>query len=146
MIPNLLCCLILCQLCTYRMLNKIVDPSNDLCIVCFSCIYRSSISFFSILRYHISSTNISPHLLTFKKISHYIAPIRIVLLIQPHTHRLKRIISFSSHNQQSQRTRMQKQQKTKYQIAETEQRLHKLNKYLLKLIRLLQNIKQIYRN
>ena len=28
---------------------------------------------------------------------------------------------------------MQKQRKTKYQIAETEQRLQKLNKYLLKL-------------
>jgi len=146
MIPNLLCCLILCQLCTYRMLNIIVDLSNDLCIVCFPCIYRNSISFFSILRYHISSTNISPHLLTLKKISHYIAPIRIVLPIQPHTHRLKRIISFNSHNQQSQRTRMQKQRKTKYQIAKTEQRLQKLNKYFLKVIRLLQNTKQICRN
>ncbi|KAL9344409.1 hypothetical protein Peur_062084 [Populus x canadensis] len=146
MIPNLLCCLILCQLCTYRMLNRIVDPSNNLCIVCFPCIYRSSISFFNILRYHINSTDISPHLLTLKKIYHYIAPIRIVLPIQPHTHRLKRIISFSSYNQQSQRTRMQKQRKTKYQIAETEQKLQKLNKYLLKIIRLLQNTEQICRN
>jgi len=34
---------------------------------------------------------------------------------------------------------MQKQRKTKYQITETEQRLQKLNKYLLKIIRLLQN-------
>jgi hypothetical protein len=41
---------------------------------------------------------------------------------------------------------MQKQQKTKYQIAETEQRFQKLNKYLLKIIRLLQNTKQICRN
>jgi hypothetical protein len=41
---------------------------------------------------------------------------------------------------------MQKQRKTKYQIAETEQRLQKLNKYLLKIIRLLQNTKQICRN
>jgi len=146
MISNLLCYLILCQLCTYRMLNRIVDPSNDLCIVCFQCIYRSSISFFNILRYHINSTDISPYLLTLKKISHYIAPIRIVLPIQPHTHRLKRIISFNSHTQQSQRTRMQKQRKTKYQIAETEQRLQKLNKYLLKIIRLLQNTEQICRN
>jgi hypothetical protein len=49
---------------------------------------------------------------------HYITSIRIIFPIQPHTHRLKRIISFSSHNQQLQRTRMQKQQKTRYQIAE----------------------------
>ncbi|KAL9388297.1 hypothetical protein Peur_016902 [Populus x canadensis] len=146
MIINLLCCLILHQLCTYRMLNRIVDPSNDLCIVCFPCIYQSNISFFSILRYHISSTDISPHLFILKKISHYIAPIRIVLPIQPHTHRLKRIISFSSYNQQSHRTRMKKQRKTKYQIAVTEQRLQKLNKYLLKIIRLLQNTKQICKN
>jgi len=131
MIPNLFCCLILCQLRIYRMLNRIVDPSNDLCIICFSCIYQNNISLLNILRYHISSTNILPHLLTLKEISHYITPIRIVLPIQPHTHRLKRIIFFSSHNQQSQRTRMQKQRKTKYQIVETEQRLQKLNKYLL---------------
>jgi len=146
MIPNLLCCLILRQLHTYRMLNKIIDPSNELCIVCFQCIYWSSISIFNILRYHISSTDISPHLLTLKKISHYIAPIRMVLPIQHHTHRLKQIISFSSHNQLSWRTRMQKQWKIKYQIAETEQRLQKLNKYLLEIIRLLQNTKQICRN
>ena len=128
------------------MLNKVVDPSNDLCIVCFPCIYQSCIPFLSIFRYHIGSTNISPHLFTLKKIYHYIAPTRIVLPIQPHTHRLKRIISFNSHNQQSQRTRMQKQRKTKYQIAKTEQRLQKLNKYFLKVIRLLQNTKQICRN
>ena len=121
MIPNLFCYLILRQLRTYRMLNKIVDPSNDLCIICFPCIYQNSIPLLNILRYHISSTNIPPHLLTLKKISHYIAPIRVVLPIQPHTHRLKWIISFSSHNQQSQRTRMQKQQKTNYQIVETKQ-------------------------
>jgi len=121
MIPNLLCRLILRQLCSYRMLNRIVDPSNVLCIVCFSCIYQSSIPFFNILRYHISFTDISLRLLTLKKISHYITPIRIVLPIQPHTHRLKRTISFSSHNQQSQRTRVQKQRKIKYQIAETKQ-------------------------
>ena len=78
-------------------------------------------AFLNILRYHISSTNIPPHLLTLKEISHYITPIWIVLPIQPHTHRLKRIISFSSHNQQSQITRMQKQRKTKYSIAETKQ-------------------------
>ena len=96
MIPNLLCCLILSQLHTYRMLNGIVNSSNNLCIVCFPCIYQNIIPFFSILRYHIGSTEISPHLFILKKISHYIAPIRIVLPIQPHTHRLKRIISFSS--------------------------------------------------
>ena len=43
MILNLLCCLILQQPRTYGMLNRIVDPSNNLCIVCFSCIYQSSI-------------------------------------------------------------------------------------------------------
>jgi hypothetical protein len=95
------------------------------------CIYQNSIPLLNILRYHRSFTNIPPHLLTLKEISHYITPIRIILPIQPHTHKLKRIISFSSYNQQSQRTRMQKQQKTKYQIAETEQKLQKLNKYLL---------------
>jgi hypothetical protein len=36
---------------------------------------------------------------------------------------------------------MQKQWKINYQIAETEQRLHKLNKYLLEIIQLLQNTK-----
>jgi hypothetical protein len=123
MIPNLFCCLILHQLRTYRILNRIVDPSNDLCIICFLCIYQNNIPLLNILRYHISSTNIPLHLLTLRKISHYIAPIRIVLPIQPHTHRLKRIISFSSYNQQSQRIRMQKDRKTKYQIVETEKRL-----------------------
>jgi len=146
MISNLICYLILCQLRTYGMLNRVVDPNNDLCIVYFPRIYQSCIPFLSIFRYHIGSTNISPHLFTLKKISHYIAPIRIVLPIQPHTHRLKRIISFSSHNQQSQRTRMQKQRKTKYQIAEIEQRLQKLNKYLLENIRLRQSTKQIWQN
>ena len=123
MISNLFCCLILRQLRTYRILNRIFDPSNDFCIICFPCIYQNSIPLLNILRYHISSTSIPSPLLTFKEISHYITPIRIVLPIQPHTHRLKRIISFNSHNQQSQRTRMQKQRKTKYQIAETKQRL-----------------------
>jgi len=41
MITNLLYCLLLRQLRTYGMLNKIVDPSNDLCIVCFQCIYQN---------------------------------------------------------------------------------------------------------
>ena len=71
-----------------------------------SCIYQNSIPLLNILRYHRSSTNIPPHLLTLKEISHYITLIPIVLPIQPHTHRLKRIISFSSYNQQLQRTRM----------------------------------------
>ena len=150
MIPNLLRCLLLRQLRTYGMLNKIVNPSNNLCIinpsnnlciVCFSCIYQSNIPFLSILRYHIGSTDISPHLFALKEISHYITPIRIVLPIQPHTHRLNWIISFSSYNQQLQRTRMQKQQKTKYQIAETKQISQKLNKYLLEVIWLLKNKK-----
>jgi hypothetical protein len=38
---------------------------------------------------------------------------------------------------------MQKQRKTKYQIAETEQISQILNKYLLEIIRLLQNTTQI---
>jgi len=134
MIPNLLCCLILRQLRTHGMLNKIVNPSNNICIVCFPCIYQSNISFLSNLRYHIGSTNISLHLFTLKEISHYITPIRIVLPIQPHTHRLNWIISFSSNNQQLQRTRMQKQRKTKYQITKTEQISQNLNKYLLEVI------------
>jgi hypothetical protein len=37
---------------------------------------------------------------------------------------------------------VQKQRKTKYQIAKTEQRSQKLNKYLLEVIRLCQNTKQ----
>jgi len=118
MIPNHLYCLTLRQLCTYRMLNRIVNSSNNLCIVCFSCIYQSCIPFLGILRFHIFFTDISPHLFILKNILHYITSIRIIFPIQPHTHRLKRIISFSSHNQQLQRTRMQKQQKTRYQIAE----------------------------
>jgi hypothetical protein len=52
----------------------------------------------NILRYHISSTNIPPHLLTIEKISHYITLVWIILSIQPHTHRLKQIISFGSYN------------------------------------------------
>jgi hypothetical protein len=141
MIPNLLCCLILRQLRTYRMLNKIVNPSNNLCIVWFSCIYQSNIPFLSFLRYHIGSTDISPHLFALKEISHYITPIRIVLLFQPHTHRLNRIISFSSYNQQLQRTKMQKQWKTNYQIEKTKQISQKLYKYLLEVIWLLKNKK-----
>jgi hypothetical protein len=113
MIPNLLCCLILCQLCTYGMLNKIVNPSNNLCIVCFSCIYQSNIPFINIPRYHISSTNISSHLLTLKKISHYTTLIRIVLSIQPHAPKLKKIISFSSHNQQIRENQNAKEAKKK---------------------------------
>jgi hypothetical protein len=145
MISNLLCCLIFRQLHTCRMLNRIVDRSNNLCIVCFLCFYENNISLFSILRYHIGSTDISPCLFILKKILHYITSIRIVLPIQLYTHRLKRIISFSSHNQQSQRTRIQKQRKTKYQIAKTKQISQKLNKYLLEVIRLLQKQKN-YRN
>jgi siderophore synthetase component len=41
------------------------------------------------------------------------------------------------------RTKMQKQRKTKYQIAQTEQISQILNKYLLEIIRLLQNTTQI---
>jgi len=80
MIPNLLYCLIPHQLRTYEMLNIIVNPSNNLCIVCFPCIYQSSIPLISIPRYHISSTNISPHFFTLKNIYHYITPIRIIIL------------------------------------------------------------------
>jgi hypothetical protein len=141
MISNLLCCLILRQLRTYRMLNRIVDRSNNLCIVCFLCFYENNISLFSIFRYYIGFTDISLYLFILKKILHYITPIRIVLHIQLYTHKLKRIISFSSHNQQSQRTRIQKQRKTKYQIAKTKQISQKLNKYLLEVIRLLQKQK-----
>jgi len=123
MIPNLLCCLILRQLHTYEMLNKIVDPSNKLCIVCFPCIYQSSIPLFNILGYHISSTNISPHLFTLKEISNYITPVQIIISIQPHTHRLKWIIFFSSHNNNNKKKKIktQKQRRTKYQIAKIEQ-------------------------
>jgi len=97
MISNLIWYLILRQLCSYKMLNRIVNPNNNLCTVCFSCIYQNNIHILSILRYHISSTNIFPHLFTLKETFHYITSIRIALLIQPHTHRLKWIISFSSH-------------------------------------------------
>jgi hypothetical protein len=113
MILNLLCCLILCQLWTYGMLNRIVNPSNNLCIVCFSCIYKSSIPFINIPRHHISSTNISSHSFTHKKISHYTNPIRKVLFIQPHAHKLKRIISFSSYNQQIKENHNAKEAKNK---------------------------------
>jgi len=119
MIPNFLYCLILRQLRSYGIFNRIVDPSNNLCIVYFPCIYQSNILLLSILRYHISSTNISPLPFPFKKISHDITPIRIILSIQPHTHKLKRIIFFNSHNQQTKKTRMQKQRKIKYQIVKT---------------------------
>jgi len=128
MIANLLWCLIFCQLPTYGMLNRIIDISNNLWFVCFLCIYQNNILLPSILRYHISSTNISPCPFSFKEISHYITLVQIILFIQPHTHRLKRIISFSNHNQQTKKTRMQKQRKSKYQIAKTEQISQKLNK------------------
>jgi len=129
MISNLVCCLILHQPCSYGMLNKIINPNNNFCIVCFPNIYQSSTTLINIQRFHRSSTNISPHLFTLKKISHYITPIRIILYIQPHTHRLKRIVSFSSHNQHSfllvviinkQRKLEHKKRKMKYQIAEIE--------------------------
>ena len=128
MISNLLCCLILRQLRTYRMLNIIVDLSNNFCIVCFSCIYQNNISLLRILGYHISFTNIFSHLFTLKEISHFITPIWIILSIQSHTHKLKWIISFSSHNQQTKKTIMQKQRKIKIpnyrnwtDVAETKQ-------------------------
>jgi len=95
------------------MLNIIINSSNNLCIVCFSDIYQSSITLISIPRYHISSTNtnISPHLFTIKEISHYITLIRIIISIQPHNHILKQINSFSSYNQQTKKTRMQEKRK-----------------------------------
>ena len=128
MILNLICCLILRQLRTYGMLNRIVNQSNNLCIVCFPNIYQNRIPLLGILEYHISFTNIFPHLFTLMEISHFITPIRIILYIQSHTHRLKWIISFNSHNQQTKKTKMQKQGKTKIpncrnwtDIAETKQ-------------------------
>jgi len=129
MILNLFYYLILCQLCTYRMLNKIFNSSNNSCIVCFPDIYQNSITLISIPRFHRSFTNITPYHFTLKNISHHINLIWIILSIQPYTHRLKRIVSFSSHNQQTkkiktqkkgkQNTRLQKQRKTKYQIHES---------------------------
>jgi uncharacterized protein YacL len=59
--------------------------------------------------------------LLLKKISHYITPIRIILFIQPHNHRIKRIIFFSSHNQsKKKKTERKRKEKTKYHIADTE--------------------------
>ena len=43
------------------------------------CIYQNSIPLLNILRYHRSFTNIPPHLLTLKEISHYITPVQIIL-------------------------------------------------------------------
>jgi hypothetical protein len=115
MIPDFLWYLILRQLHTYGMLNTIINSSNNLCIVCFLDIYQSSITLICILRYHISSTNtnISPHLFTIKDICHYMTLIRIIIYIQPHTHRLKQINSFSSYNQQTKKARMQEKRKNK---------------------------------
>jgi hypothetical protein len=128
MILNLICCLIFRQLRTYGMLNRIVDPSYNLCIVCFLNIYQNRIPLLGILEYHISFTNIFSHLFTLKEISHFITPIWIILSIQSHTHKLKWIISFSSHNQQTKKTIMQKQRKIKIpnyrnwtDVAETKQ-------------------------
>ena len=118
---NNLCYLILRHLCIYGMLNRIVNPSNNLYNVCFPSIYQSSITLISIPRYHGSSTNISLHIFTLKKISHHITPIRIILSIQFHTHKLKLIISFSSHNQQKKKKQNAKERKTKYYIVKTEQ-------------------------
>ena len=132
---NNLCYLILRHLCIYGMLNRIVNPSNNLCNVCFPSIYQSSITLISIPRYHGSSTNISLHIFTLKKISHHITPIQIILSIQLHTHRLKLIISFSSHNQQKKKGRMQKKGKQNT-------RLQKLNKYLLEVTQSLQKENQ----
>jgi len=95
LISNFIYCLILCQLRTYEMLNTIVNPSNNLCIICFLGIYYSNITLINIPRYHISSTNISTYLFTHKEISHYITLKQIILFIQPYTYRLKRIISWS---------------------------------------------------
>ena len=122
MTSNLLCCVILHQLCTYRLLTKNVNPSNNFYIVCFSSIYQGSITLINIHRFYRSSTNISPQSFTLKKISHHITPIQIILFIQLHTHRMKRIISFSSHNQQTKKIITQKKKrKTKYHIAETKE-------------------------
>jgi len=134
MIPNFLYCLILCQLRTYKIINRIVNSSNNLCIVCFLGIYQSIITLISISKYHISSTNISPHLFTIKKISHHITPIRTILSIHPHTHRLKWIVSFSSHNQQTKKKHNAniKLQKLK---GRWNTKLQILNKYLLEVIR-----------
>ena len=121
MISKLLWYLILHQMCTYGMFNRIINPSNNICIVCFSEIYQSSITIISIPRFHKSSSNISPHLFTLKKISHHITPIRIILSIQPHTHRLKWIITFNSHNQQAKKQKTN-ERKTKYHIVETKKR------------------------
>ena len=111
------------------MLNRIVNLGNNFCIICFSSIYQDSITLISIPKFHRNSTNISLHPFILKNNSHYITPIQIILFIQPHTHILKQIIFFYSHNQQTkkirtqkkgkQNTRLQKQRKTKYQIIET---------------------------
>jgi len=128
MILNLLYCLILRQLCIYRILNKIIYPSNNFCI---------KITLISIPRFHRSSTNISPHPFTLKKISHHATSIWIILFIQPHTHILKWIISFSSHNKQTKKTRMQNKGKwyTKLQKGQQNTKLQKLNEYPLEIVR-----------
>jgi hypothetical protein len=77
----------------------------------------------------------------FLKRNYYITPKKIVISIQPHTHRLKQIIFFISYNQQTKKTRMQKKWKTKYQILETEQILQKLKTYLSNLQKQNANIK-----
>jgi len=119
MTPNLLCRLILRQLCTYEILNRIVNSNNNLCIVCFLGIYQNNITLISIPRYYRSSTNISPHLFTLKKIFHHITSIRIILSIQPHTHRLKRIISLVAIINKQRKPECKR--KTKYQIAKTKE-------------------------
>jgi hypothetical protein len=63
--------------------------------------------------------------LLLKKISHYITPIRIILFIQPHNHRIKRIIFFSSHNQQTKKKQNPKEKKKQNTILQI------LKKYLL---------------
>jgi len=111
MISNLICCVILHRLCTYGMLNKIVNPSNDLCIVCFPNIYQSSITLISFLRFHKCSTNISPYLFTLTKIFHLITLIWIIFSIQPHIYILKWVVFFSSYNQQIKKNIMQEKGK-----------------------------------
>jgi hypothetical protein len=71
---NFFFCLILYQLCTYKMLNRIVNSNNNFCIVCLSNIYQSSITLINISKFHKNSTSIPPNLFTLKTIYHHISP------------------------------------------------------------------------
>jgi hypothetical protein len=58
--------------------------------------------------------------LPLKKISHYITPIRIILFIQPHNHRLKQTSFLAAIiNKQKKKTDRKRKEKTKYHIADT---------------------------